>query len=333
MKKMTVRKITFTLILSSLVACQTQRVVPVSQRPTEGIEKFSGDRMVGQRRSPTDQQMAPEIFVKRDEIVIEPVDQRNTTGSLFNLDDERNYLFVANPPLVVGKYIDVAVTSNRVAQNDAGGAAADGEAPSMEGIEGEILASLPHLGPLEKGDSLVSSLRMRVDKVFPNGDVIASLQRRSVRGVIGNAIDVKARVPFDRLTPGFKLTTKDLSDVHWFESLDGQITERHSSAWEDEYTARISGFEEAMSPQAVDIARKEKQLQESRQRMEGQLRAMGAERELVAREREQAFKMRAEVEQKVAELEEKVREREQELQRIRPAEDKPGDMKDGFAGQ
>jgi len=318
-----------------MASCQTSRIVPVSQRSVGGLEKFTGDSMVGMRRSPNSEAGSPEVFVKREEIRVEPLDERNTTGSLFVLDDERNYLFISNPPVTPGRYINVQVTSHRVPRKSNPLMEKDQDEPLEldDEVAAEILASLPHLGPRDEENRLLSSLRMRVEKVYPNGDVRLSMQRRSQRDNFANAIDIRARLAYDRLTAGSTVSTNDLADVHWYESQEGQTTERYSSLWEDEFTARLSGFEEAMSQHALELARKERQMQEARERMQNRLKALGAERKSLAREREQVQQMRNTSEERVNELERQVRDREEELNRIRPLEDKPGDERDGAAGR
>ncbi len=331
------------LAFSCLVACQSG-LSPKSSRDIGGIDKAGG--VVGNSR-PIEgaESQDPEIFVRKKQIVIDPHAEPNTTGSLFNLQDERNFLYGYQGPQSLGKYLTVQVDTNKLGVPKGGAAGVDQAASAAGGksglgpVESAILASLPNLAPPAEGASLINSFKMRVAQVFENGDVLAVVKRTSILGGQGHEIVARARIPYEKLGEGQPITTNDLFEVQWLESSKGELVERFSHGWEDVYTARLSGFEEAKSRQAMELDDKRKQLEQAKSKMEQQLVSLGKERQVVAKAQEDARSLKFDSENKVQALESKLKDSEEliekqkeELESLKKQSESPGDKKDGASG-
>ena len=325
----------------------------ISQRNPDLFEKES-DRFVGRSQAPAS--AAPELFVRKKEIAIKKIDRPNETGSLFNPDDERNYLFTSTGPFNLGRFLTIKLASNRDGDGAKGakgpGAGKGGGQGSGSGsgsgdgdaLEQELLKALPELAPAAKGDpTLVKSFKMKIVHRFDNGDILAMAERTSTFGDQVHDTMVQARVPYDRLASGDPLTTEDLIDVKFNESRDGEIADRQSSGWEDEYSLRLSGFDEAKSKDALELEDKKKQLGEAKQKLETQIKTFGAERQQVAKQRADLLKKAAETDEKLKSSDDTIKEQkdkieeqtktiDQTTEEIKQLEEKPGDKKDGNKG-
>jgi hypothetical protein len=343
-----------TLVLTATVALASAcapSVQQVSSRPPNLFDKETGTvEMHG--REPVAAQPAPEIFVRKREVLVQPADRPNDTGSLFNPEDERNYLFASSGPVTPGRYVTIAVASNRgagtpAAKPAAAAAAAPADASKAkdgtgapDAAEQELLKALPELEPADKdATALIKSFKMRILHRFENGDALAQFTRESQRDDEVNQVDVQARIPYERLVAGDGLTTADLFDVKLVESREGELVERQSSAWEDEYTMRLSGFSEAKSRLAMELDEKRKQLLETRENLETRIKTLADERQQVAKQRDDLAKKSTDTQTKIQGLEDKVKTQEEtiqdqqeELDKLKP-EDKPGDAKDGKDGK
>jgi hypothetical protein len=296
------------------------------------------------------------MYVKQRGIAIKDATRPNETGSLFNPDDERNYLFTATGPLNVGRFLRVKIVPGREGggrHEEAGKKGGAGGKEALAGktgkergteakpdeLEAELLKSLPQLEPAERGElALLKGLKMQILHRYDNGDVLAMAVRRSVDADQGNEIQAQARIPYDRLSSGDELTTDDLLDVHFRESKGGELVERNSSSWEDEYSLRFSGFDEARSKAALELADQRKQLKDSTEKLETRIKTFGEERQQFAKQREDLIKAKKANDDKVQNLEDKVKEQQdtiekqqEEIQTLSP-EDKPGDGKEATGG-
>jgi hypothetical protein len=291
-------------------------------------DKFSGNsRPIGGT--------PPDLFVKEKKIVIKDVEEENDSGSLFNVDDERNYLFASTGPQTIGRYLDINVVSNRT---DAAKAAKPGPvktaeeqkaedlAKSQDEIQKELLGSLPDLNPAgtPEDPALIKSFKVRIVHRYSNGDVLAMLSRQSTSEDQLKDVNIETRIPFDRLASGEPLTTRDLIDVKYHENNDGEITDRTSTGWEDEYSLRLSGFDEAKSKGATDLADKRKKLEEATKKLETRMKSFGEERNLLSKEKQDLTAKTEEQQEKVKTLEDKVKEQEEIIEDLKP-QDKPGD--------
>ncbi|TWW11537.1 L-ring protein [Planctomyces bekefii] len=290
----------------------------------------------------------PEMYVRQRRPVIREGDKQNSSGSLFNPDDERNFLYTASGPQNVGRFLTVNVVAGRGKQTEktATGDKAQGPEGGTEATkaetdqtEQELLKALPDLAPKTAGEnSLVKNFKMQIMHRYSNGDVLARVSRRSQREDQAHDLVAEARIPYDRLASGDALTTDDLLDVNFLESGEGELIERRSSGWEDEYSLRLSGFNEAKSKYAAELADQKKQIEEAKEKLETKIKAFGDERKQVAKQRDDLAKKNVEADSKVKDLEDKVNEQQstiedqkKQLEQLQP-ENKPADSKEASRG-
>ena len=320
------------IALSALTAGCMPSVNKISGRNPDLFDKES-DKVGGNSRPIGG--TPPDLFVKEKKTIITDVKEENDSGSLFNVEDERNYLFASTGPQTVGRYLDINVVSNR---SDAAKAAKPGAvktpeeqkkedlAKSQDEIQKELLGSLPDLSPggAPEDPALLKSFKMRIAHRYPNGDVLAMLSRRSTSDDQVKDVNIETRIPFNRLASGEPLTTRDLIDVKYHENNDGEITDRTSTGWEDEYSLRLSGFDEAKSKGAIDVADKRKKLEEATKKLETRMKSFGEERNQLSKQKEELTAKTVAQEEQVKVLEEKVKEQEGIIEDLKP-QDKPGD--------
>lgn len=333
------------LLVFATFGCM-QQLHKISERNPDLFEKES-DRFMGHGQPPPS--TAPELFVRKQAIAIKKVERPNETGSLFNPDDERNYLFTSTGPFNIGRFLTIKLMSNR--DDGAGGkigktggkgggtgaGAASGSGSEGDALEQELLKALPELTPANKGDpSLVKAFKMKIVHRYDNGDVLAMTERTSGFGDQVHDTMVQARIPYDRLAAGDQLTTDDLLDVKFNESRDGEIADRASSGWEDEYSLRLSGFDEAKSRDALELEDKKHQLADAKDKLQTQIKTFGAERASVAKQRADLLKKQQDQEEKQKSDEEKLKEQQGKIEeqtktideqtnQIKDLEEKPGD--------
>ena len=303
------------IALPALAGCLGRHAI--SQRPITGELEKASSREVAPATPPQD------VYTKQTTLSIKPLKKINTNGSLTSLDDPRAYLLASTAPLVVGTFLDVKTVSNAdAAKAPAAPAAKPGNAAAQ--VEQELLKGLPNLDPVQ-GDpdkpNLVTNFKAEVLEVLENGDAIVGYHRRSVRGDQASDFLVKARVPQAALAEKDNLTTANLVDVEFRESREGELSERHSSRWEDEYTLRMSGFDEARSKSAVAIEDQRRQLKDTRDKLATQIKAFSTERNTVAKERAEYLAKKKEEAQKMAELEQKVKDQNEEIDKLKPKEE------------
>jgi len=297
-----------TLLLN---ACQTG-AVPISQRNM--YEKEGKSSNLGHRRPIEDRAAtASEVYVKRQNIDIVPQETKNYTGSLLALKNPDTYLFVEAPRGDLGDFLDVAILVNRKdkpatpAAAPAPAAAPGDPATAAKGktIQDELIAALPKLEPGTAEAKAPSSIKMKVVRKLENGDVIVEAARASQNEWEANSQRATARLPYQKLSGQGVISTADLEDVHWTESVNGQITERESNTWEDEYSLRWSGFDEAKSKIALDLEVKRKDLEKVKERLKDRIVNVGKERNKLAVERDKVDSLRREAEDKLNELTQK----------------------------
>lgn len=303
-------------MLLALAGCFGNRHA-ISQRPITGEQEKIAGREVAVPIPPQD------VYTKQTVLSIKPIKKVNTNGSLTSLDDPRAYLLASTAPLVVGTFLDIKTISNtEAAKATPATTAKPGTAAAQ--VEQDLLKSLPNLDPVQ-GDpekpNLVANFKAEVLEVLENGDAIIGYHRRSVRGDQASDYLIKARVPQAALAEKESLTTANLVDVEFRESREGELSERHSSRWEDEYTLRMSGFDEARSKSAVALEDQRRQIKDTRDKLATQIKAFSTERNTVAKERAEYLAKKKEEAQKITELEAKVKEQNEEIDKLKPKEE------------
>lgn len=288
-----------TLLLASTVVvlggCQSSGVI--SERPVDpGI--VSEPVTHGPAAEAPQRQ---DLFTReRRPVITELPRDPDGTGSLFPLDDPRTNLIVQNP-LRTGMVLDVKVAATRGANLDSGKNAKPGSKPG-EAAMGDIAASVPKLEPREAGALPLKSIKMRLDSILPNGDGIVTVNRTSSRTGDFHEVYARARIPAERMVPGASLSTTDLFDVVWSDFDGSQVTERRSTSWEDEYSLRLSGFEELRSKEALAVEETRRQVEADKEKLAGESRKNAEERARAAKQRDELQQKLRDAEAKIAEL-------------------------------
>ena len=261
------------------------------------------------------------VYVKQSQIDIKELDQKNNTGSLFNLADEKNDLYGNLNPDGVGRFVDVFIHLPRTKDgkdNKEGhlkeAALKDGESHKRTPEEEELIKQFPELIPPEAENLRVQHFfKMQIMQKFPNGDVLAFYKRTSEAIDEYRSLAVSARIPYGEMVKTGELTTDDLCDVHFVQISPIDSMDRRSSNWEDEYSLRISRFHESQSREAAELALKRKDLNQLRQRMLDRLKAFGTERAQTAKQRDSLLDERKKDAELIDKLKAKVDDQDKQL--------------------
>jgi flagellar basal body L-ring protein FlgH len=287
-------------------SCQTG-MNRMSSRPLTHIEKSEGKSDVIRREIVTDPKRS-NLFVKEQKLKIVPTDEVSDTGSLFNIHHQNNYLFVTHRPAELGDTLEIEIVQKQRAVQSAdpdkvsptlnqGKSESDGressQATSNEGgsardkLEQELLKELPDLAPSSgERPQMLTRLAMEVTGKLPNGDITVQSRRNSVSPSESHSIKISARIPFSAVSAGEGITTDDLVDVVLVDTKRGEIITRSASGWEDEYSLRISGFDESKSLAARELQEKQRSLLVARGKLEKRMKSFAAERSDVLKMRE-----------------------------------------------
>lgn len=244
----------------------------------------------------------PEIYVRQPNLIVKPVEGENDSGSLINLEDERNFLYSSAGPHKIGRFVSVKIASNLKPKEKKPEDAKKDDKAAKDDVEKEILEAIPDLAPADESTRLLDQMKMEIKHRFDNGDVLAMFKRRSSSANDLEDMTVSARIPYDRLMAGDTLTTDDLIDVKMVASKDGELIESRSSGWEDEYSLRLSGFDEAKSKTAMELEDKRRKLEEARKNLQNRVKSFGKERDLVAKQRDELSKEKAKMDEEKAQL-------------------------------
>lgn len=293
----------FLLFTAALGAgCQTSHVI--SERPVDPVIAGVQDQNLVPHGPGAPVPERQDVFLREHRTVIsEAPRDPDQTGSLFSLDDSRSNLIV-HSPLRAGMLLDIKVlTSRSPAAGDQSKAQRGSSKTGDVGAGSEGLsAALPKLEPTVAGAGPLKSFKMRLDSILPNGDGMVSVTRRSSRTGDFHEVYAKARIPAEQMIPGAELSTSDLFDVAWMDFDGSQTTERHSTAWEDEYSLRLSGFEELRSKEALAVEEGRRQVQIEKDKVSEETRRMTDERARSAKQRDELQQKLREAEAKISEL-------------------------------
>ena len=323
------------LLVTFFASCARSRSV-ISERPLLDGARGGEGTAVQIREIETDRPKK-EFYVKNKDLKVKQNRKKNNSGSLSAVDDARSYVLPSELPIVVGTNLDIKVSSNRLEPAaPAADAAVSPDPKSSAQLEETLLKSLPNLEPgsnAKDGPVIVKSFKVQVIDLRDNGDVVVAYHRRSLRADHAGDLLIHAVIPFSALTNREGIFTDKLQDVHIRESQDGEIAERSSSNWEDEYTLRISGFDEAKSKSALALDERRKQLQDAKDRVVAQIKSLGSERQTMTKERQDLLDNKKKDDEKIASLEEKVKDQESEIQKLTPKEENAEDSEKAAEGK
>lgn len=304
------------IIMVSLFGCEMSGQKYISRREPNPV--VANTKVAAPNVEPVKESKPSDLYTRNKEVKIRRRSPINETGSLTDLNDPRAYLFGFERPLDIGSFVDIKVVSNRAEAKSDNKVTEQKAADTKDSQTGKpdeaanLLKSLPNLEPADGNYAgLIKNIKMQVIEKLPNGDVLVMHRRRSLRDGQASEINVTARMPALALARVDNLSTVDLADIDWRESSNGEIAERKSANWEDEYTARLSGFEESRSKQAMAIEEKREQVKSARSNLEKEMKAFMSDRDKMTKERASLLETKAKDDEKIAELES----RNQELQR------------------
>lgn len=315
----TIKAFIWCLLVAAVVSSCASRLGSRSRRGFDTIDK-EGTSKAHALGLTNEDGRSPELFTRTGNPEIRKVQSPDNNGSLYDLEDEGNNFFTKDIKNQVGDYIEVAVVSNRADPAKAADpktqdpAAAGGtQAPKGDDLEDTLIKALPNLDPGKNSPTLIKKFKMRIVQRLPNGDVKASLYRESKSGEEVHAIQVNAIVPGELLRARKEITTNDLADIEWNESNAGDLMQRQSVNWEDEYTLRLSGFDEAKSKGAQELDEKRKQLGDVRDQLENRIKSFSNERKQLSKDRDNLGKKAAELDAKEKNYQDKIEEQQRTI--------------------
>ena len=264
-------------------SCQAVKIKEISHR--DPMPVFATSAVPVPAPEPVAPKDTSALFVRSKELKLRKKSPVNETGSLTDLNDPRAYLFGFERPIEVGTFLEVKIGSNRT-DTPAAGAADSASAKNNEVDEASLIKALPNLEAGSKDKPvLVKNIKMQILERFDNGDVLVMYRRRSMQEGQAAEILVTARLSAAALSRPEQVSTSDLADVDWHQSAVGEMVERKSTNWEDEYSLRISGFDEAKSKVAAGLEEKREKLKEVRDKLETELKAFDGQRKVMTTER------------------------------------------------
>lgn len=303
----TTKKVTFSihisiLFLAQIIASCAPQMTKISSRNPNLLEK---EKDLIERADASIDNVSPQLYVKEPRINIQPSQGESSNGSLASPDDDRLNLFGDVRPRKIGRHINVLVASNKSNTAKDTSEKKDGDSTTSEEknsadkkvdpLEEELLKSLPDLTPAQKESvKLLKNFKMQITHRYPNGDLMARIARSSNNPDSSESFVAEAKIPAERLASGDPITTEDLVDVMVTENHAGEVVERRSTIWEDEYSLRLSGFTEAKSRAGLDLEEKRKELGDARDRLEQRIKDFSAEKRQFAVQRDQLKKTSSE---------------------------------------
>ncbi len=352
------------LFLVMLVSGCANSYTTASTRVPSNVDKLGSGPYYFHGRDIQNVAEPPDIYVKKKNVSISPVESKNETGSLFKVNDQRNYLVSSPDPTTVGRIVMVDVVSNRMplgkkkgqvpqkqetpkpdagpAGGDSGGAGEKdktkkaetaqesdkgdkADKADKEDIDSTLIKAFPKLEPADAEPRLIKRFKMKIAKKLENGDVELVFDRRSLRNQSGHELIISAKAPYEKLLAGATLTTEDLTEIRWTETGEGDLVESESPLWEDEYSLRLSGFSEEKSKHALVLEEQRKQLLDIQKTLENRLKSFGNERREMTKQREDLLTEKKKNQDKIAELEKTIGDQKSELESAKPEEkEKPG---------
>jgi hypothetical protein len=321
-----------------MYGCQTSGPQFISRRDATPV--VATQKVESPATEPLAEEKPRDLFIRKKELRIRQKAPVNETGSLTDLNDPRAYLFGFERPIEIGQYIDVKVASNRgdaPATGDSSNpssTAASAASPSVSGgdskadqklvDESALLKALPSLEPAGKNKPvLVKNIKMQILERFDNGDALVMYRRRSMREGQGSELAVTARISAESLARPDQVTTMDLADIDWRESIDGEVVERKSANWEDEYSLRLSGFDEMKSKDALGLEEKREMLKSARDKLENEMKSFSQERMKMTKERAALLDEKAKDQAKISDLEQQRGELQKKVEDLSPKDEAP----------
>jgi hypothetical protein len=294
---------------STLIPISKRRLDTQAEQPPRYIRK---SRSIGEPKT----NQSSELFLRQKKTAIVPLERQQQSASLFQVSNPQNYLFYDKPRGEVGDMIPVYVRPERKApdsEDDTEPLTEDNAEMDAEQLEKDLLAALPDLRPQDDKPVPVTKIPFKVMRILPDGDAIVENYRVSKNDDESNVVKIQARVPKSRLMSNEPILTTDLRDINWYQNRNQNVTERQSLGWQDEYTLRLSGFEEARSLQAKNLEQKRQDLIKLRDRLKQRIMNLSKERSQVARERSRLTSIKDQYDSKIQDLENQIQQKAGEI--------------------
>jgi hypothetical protein len=255
-------------------------------------------------------------------------DQRpKRTGSLMAVDHPRSFYFAAPPVSLVGQTLEIFFREEAKKKPPEPAAPKKDQGskdPGSDELLTKLREKLPHLSPEDKEARIPPSIKMTVLYEKPNGDLVLAYTRESQSRFEAKSLNIRAELSHEVLREARPLTTGDLKGVSFFEEDPKDPLTRRSQVWEDEYTLRYAGFDEALSQEALDLKRTREELQDMGKQMENRMVSLGKERETMAKERDGLL---TQMEEQKKALEEQKKLAEEQKKRLDEFEKKAQEVK------
>ena len=301
------------------------RMARMNSRMIHPIENKKGDKIPPGLSRVLHKENLDQVVLKKSHIeIVENVEEMEA-GSLSNIYNQNNDFFSTRAFPQIGEYLTIKVLNHRGKNNDE---KANEDAQDEELNQDELLKSIKSLEPPKLENSLIKEFKMKVVHIYQNGDLLLQYSRNSENENQINMINIKARVPAKAMLNEKPLTTKDLQNIQIVENVKNELVKRTSSSWDDEYTLRMSGFNEAQSKVASEVDSSMKKLKNMRSSFEKKLKTIQNERNMFAKNKQNSDSKLNELNQKIIEQKAKIDEqkqllsqKDQELQALKPSEE------------
>ncbi|MFK7873921.1 MAG: flagellar basal body L-ring protein FlgH [Oligoflexales bacterium] len=282
-----------------------------------------------------------EIYVKTSDVMIKENHSENRGGSLYQPKDRRHDWFRDQAPYQVGDSIVIRIDQNRARNLKAEqpGDNEKNEDKKEESLEDELLKNFPSLAPEpDSGLSVIRSFRAQIVSIKPNGDAVVVARRSSKANKDDREYSVRSLVSARILQEEDEITTKHLNDVDFYENDGSQVLKSHSSDWQDEYTLRMSGFNESQSKYAAELESQRKDLDSVREKLRERLESFGKERRQIAKERDDLLGDKRKFAEQIQKLESELTQKKQSITDLKSQireldEARPGEEQDAEDGE
>ena len=196
-----------------------------------------------------------DIFLKTTEISIEEDRNFLREGSIYAEDSDMGNLFKKANNFKVGNSIDVFIKIQGEAKTDE----AIPQEENADTLKAKLEELIPNLASDDANKKPITKFKARILRELPNGDLEIESYKSAGNEKNGNRFyRFKATIPKKKYKAAEQLTTNDLENIKWDEVNNGDLTQRTSLAWQDDYTLRMSGFGESFHVKLKNYEREKK---------------------------------------------------------------------------
>lgn len=246
-------------------------------------------------------------------VIVKQEDRLSKYGSLYDPDSNQLQGYRGKSAVRVGDIFRFKVQTNRESPPKTIAEAAE-EANSDGGSNSDLLSSLPKLTPEDSDARLLKYLTFKLMQNMDDGTSLMFFERAYTNEIGGRNVQVYARVDSQKLVSAEDLTTDDLFDVRIRDQNGANVVNRDSTYWDDEYTLRLSGFNELGSKEARTLEAKRRELEGVKDRLKTRIGNFGTREKALAKEREELRKRQEKVNEAQAKLDDTLEESKEALE-------------------